>query len=154
MGIEIERKFLVTGTGWRTPDALAIKQGYLNRDKARTVRVRLVGGRGFVTIKGLTIRASRSEFEYEVPFDDAQAMLALCDGPLVEKLRHRVSRDGVVWEIDEFDGENAGLVVAEIELVDEQQSFVRPDWLGAEVTDDARYFNSNLATTPYSRWQK
>lgn len=153
MGTEIERKFLVTGTAWRTPDGLVIKQGYLNRDKARTVRVRVLGDQGFLTVKGLTIGASRAEFEYEVPVDEAQAMLALCEGPLVEKLRHIVRRDGVVWEIDEFLGENAGLVIAEIELDHEDQPFVHPDWLGAEVTHDARYFNSNLARTPYSAWQ-
>lgn len=154
MGIEIERKFLVTGTGWRTPDALPIKQGYLNRDKARTVRVRVVGDRAFLTVKGLTQGASRAEFEYEVPLADAQAMLALCDGPLIEKRRHVVRCDGMVWEVDEFEGENAGLVVAEIELDDEAQSFERPDWLGLEVTHDTRYFNSNLAELPYCRWPK
>lgn len=154
MGTEIERKFLVTGTGWRTPDGVAIKQGYLNRDKARTVRVRIAGAKAFLTIKGLTTGASRAEFEYEVPLDEAQAMLALCDGPLVEKQRHTVRRGDAVWEIDAFEGENAGLVVAEIELEREDQPFARPDWLGAEVTHDARYFNSNLAHTPYSAWQK
>ena len=154
MGIEIERKFLVKGTLWRRSDAVSIKQGYLNRDKARTVRVRVQGEKAFLTIKGLTVGASRTEFEYALPIDDARSLLALCDGPLIEKRRHRVEFDGRLWEIDEFEGANAGLVLAEIELEDEAQTFERPDWLGLEVTSDARYYNSNLAVQPFSSWPR
>jgi adenylate cyclase len=149
---EIERKFLVTGSDWRTVAPVRISQGYLNRDKHRTVRVRIAGDAAFLTVKGVTTGATRAEFEYEIPRADAEAMLRMCDGPLVEKLRHRVQYGGFTWEVDEFQGENRGLVVAEIELDSEAQSFASPPWLGAEVTSDSRYFNSSLATNPFSRW--
>lgn len=149
---EIERKFLVLGSDWHTGDPLRISQGYLNRDKDRTVRVRISGTQAFLTVKGITTGATRSEFEYEIPLSDAEALLRMCDGPLVEKLRHRVQHGAHTWEIDEFLGENRGLVVAEIELRGEAESFVRPPWLADEVTHDARYFNSNLATHPFTRW--
>lgn len=153
MGIEIERKFLVAGDGWRGVEGVLYRQGYLNRDKARTVRVRLAGGEGFLTVKGVSRGAARQEFEYSIPAADAEALLALCDGPLVEKVRRVVVHGGMRWEVDEFLGENAGLVVAEIELEREDQPFERPDWLGREVTDDPRYYNANLAVTPYSAWR-
>jgi len=149
---EIERKFLVTGSDWRTVAPLRISQGYLNRDQHRTVRVRIAGDVGFLTVKGVTTGASRAEFEYEIPRQDAEAMLRICDGPLVEKLRHRVPYGGLTWEVDEFQGENQGLVIAEIELVSETQSFASPPWLGREVTSDSRYFNSSLAVNPFGRW--
>ena len=152
MATEIERKFLVTGEGWRRSDAQRLVQGYLNRDKARTVRVRIAGEAAFLTIKGLTRSATRAEFEYPVPLADAQAMLALCDGPLIDKWRHRVVFGGLTWEVDEFAGENAGLVVAELELQSEDQSFERPPWVGEEVTHDSRYFNACLASHPFARW--
>ncbi|MES2183801.1 MAG: CYTH domain-containing protein [Pseudomonadota bacterium] len=152
MALEIERKFLVIGTAWRQGAGTRFRQGYLNRDKQRTVRVRLAGDQAFLTVKGPTQGATRSEFEYAIPLADAEAMLALCDGPLVEKIRRVVVFEGMAWEVDEFLGDNAGLVVAEIELASEDQPFARPAWLGREVTDDARYFNSNLATFPFSRW--
>jgi adenylate cyclase len=154
MGIEIERKFLVAGDGWRQPPERQTRycQGYLSRDPARTVRVRLAGDHAFLTIKGATTGATRAEFEYEIPAADAQALLALCDGPLVEKIRHLCVVDGMTWEVDEFLGTNAGLVVAEIELQAEDQPFTRPAWLGAEVTGDARYVNANLAVRPFTRW--
>lgn len=153
MGVEIERKFLVIGDTWREVAGTRLSQGYLNRDKARTVRIRLAGDEAFLTIKGLSQGASRAEFEYEIPFADGEALLPLCEKPIIEKIRRKIPMDGFVWEVDEFFGENAGLVVAEIELESEDQAFPRPEWLGAEVTQDARYFNSSLASHPYSRWK-
>jgi adenylate cyclase len=152
MGIEIERKFLVAGQAWRQPAPQRLTQGYLNRDPARTVRVRVAGDAGFLTIKGRNSGATRAEFEYPVPLADAQALLALCEAPLIDKWRHRVPMAGLVWEVDEFLGDNAGLVVAEVELQHEAQAFERPAWLGQEVTDDARYFNSALSKRPFKHW--
>jgi adenylate cyclase len=152
MGIEIERKFLVIGTAWRQGVGVRFSQGYLNRDQTRTVRVRLAGSQAFLTIKGLSVGASRAEFEYEIPAADAGQLLKLSDGPVIEKIRRVVDFAGSIWEVDEFLGENAGLVVAEIELQSEDQKFSKPDWLGEEVTYDARYFNSSLATTPFRSW--
>lgn len=156
MGIEIERKFLVTSDAWRQQagQATRFSQGYLSRDPARTVRVRIAGPQAFLTIKGTTTGASRAEFEYPVPVDDAQQLLALSDGPVVEKVRHLCVLDGMTWEVDEFLGANAGLVVAEIELTSEDQAFVRPAWLGGEVTGDARYVNANLAVRPFTTWPR
>lgn len=154
MGIEIERKFLVGGDGWRQQAASQTRfsQGYLSRDPARTVRVRIAGDAAFLTIKGATTGATRAEFEYAVPLADAQQLLAMCDGPVVEKVRHLCPFEGMTWEVDEFLGANAGLVVAEIELDAEGQAFARPAWLGAEVTGDARYVNANLAVRPFTSW--
>jgi CYTH domain-containing protein len=155
MGIEIERKFLVVGEAWRQGEGQHLCQGYLNRDKQRTVRVRLVGEQGWLTVKGVSVGATRAEFEYPIPAEDARQLLALCEGPLIEKRRFVVPHGGLLWEVDEFFGDNLGLVVAEVELHTADQAIVsRPDWLGAEVTEDPRYFNSALATLPYSRWQR
>ena len=154
MGIEIERKFLVVGHDWRQAPAVPYAQGYLNRDKQRTVRVRVVQDKAWLTVKGASHGATRAEFEYAIPVADAQQLLALCDGPLVRKLRRVVEHAGAAWEIDEFQGDNAGLVVAEIELAAEDQAFEAPPWLGAEVTHDPRYFNSNLAAVPFSTWKE
>ncbi len=154
MGTEIERKFLVEGDGWRA-DATSstFRQGYLSTVKERTVRVRVAGDRGTLTIKGITVDATRTEFEYEIPVGDAAVMLdELCERPLVEKTRHVVEWHGMTWEIDEFSGVNDGLVVAEVELEDVGQRFDLPDWIGAEVTDDPKYFNANLIARPYSTW--
>ncbi len=154
MGIEIERKFLVTGDGWRPQVTVQTRfsQGYLSRDPALTVRVRIAGDQAFLTIKGATTGATRAEFEYPVPLTDAQQLLALCDGPPVDKVRHLCPHEGMTWEVDEFLGANAGLVVAEIELQSEAQTFARPAWLGDEVTGDGRYVNANLTAHPFSRW--
>ena len=152
MGIEIERKFLVVGDDWRQAPAVAYAQGYLNRDKQRTVRVRIAQDLAWLTVKGASNGPTRAEFEFAIPLDDARQMLALCDGPLVRKQRRVVVHAGATWEIDEFEGDNAGLVVAEIELASEDEAFEAPAWLGAEVTHDARYFNSNLATAPFATW--
>jgi len=154
MGIEIERKFLVVGDDWRQAPAVPYAQGYLNRDKQRTVRVRVAKDKAWLTVKGASHGATRAEFEYAIPVADAEQLLALCDGPLVRKLRRVVEHAGATWEIDEFQGDNAGLVVAEIELASEDEAFEAPQWLGAEVTHDARYFNSNLAAAPFSTWKE
>lgn len=153
MGIEIERKFLVTGSTWRTASPRRLAQGYLNLDVHRTVRVRLDGEHAFLTVKGITTGAVRSEFEYAIPYQDAEQLLALCTAALVEKYRHILAFEGMRWEIDEFTGENAGLVVAEIELESQHQQFAAPPWLGVEVTHDPRYFNSNLAQHPWRTWR-
>lgn len=152
MGVEIERKFLVRGDDWRQGEGRYLCQAYLNRDPARTVRVRIDGEQAFLTIKGRSVGATRSEFEYAIPVADARALLALADGPAVEKRRHLVPMGELVWEVDEFLGANAPLVVAEIELPREDQPFERPAWVGEEVTQDPRYFNSALAARPFSTW--
>lgn len=152
MAVEIERKYLVMGQPWLQVPGVVYRQGYLNRDKTRTVRVRIAGEAAFLTIKGVNVGATRAEFEYPIPLADAEALLSLCDGPLIEKTRYLLDHAGTRWELDVFAGDNAGLVVAEVELASEDQAFARPDWLGVEVTQDARYFNSNLAVHPYCRW--
>jgi adenylate cyclase len=155
MGIEIERKFLLKGDGWRgLGQPTLMRQGYLVADPVRTVRVRIEGERAVITIKSKTTGASRGEWEYEIPVPDAAELLErLCEQPLVEKVRHRIEHAGHTWEVDEFRGENAGLVVAEIELGSEDEAFERPDWIGQEVTDDPRYYNSSLIRLPYSKWK-
>jgi adenylate cyclase len=153
MAVEIERKFLVAGNAWQQAPGVVYRQGYLNRDKARTVRVRVAGDAAFLTVKGISRGATRAEFEYAIPLADAQQLLTLCDGPLIEKTRYVIPYQGTTWEVDEFGGDNAGLVVAEVELLSEDQPFARPPWLGAEVTQDARYFNSSLASVPYGQWR-
>ncbi len=159
MGQEIERKFRVTGDGWRSGQRVRICQGYLRLDAACTVRVRLKEtndgkhAQAYITIKGKTEGATRPEYEYEIPTDDAQELLEqFCQRPLIEKHRYVLQDAGMTWEVDEFLGENAGLVVAEVELTDADQTFEQPDWLGEEVTDDSRYFNAMLTQHPYSQW--
>lgn len=154
MAKEIERKFLVTGDAWREKAAgTRYRQGYLSSHPERTVRVRIAGRKGFLTIKGPSRGATRDEFEYPIPLADAEALLTqLCERPLIEKTRFQVRYKGLTWEIDVFEGENRGLVVAEVELKSEDQAVPVPPWIGREVTDDARYFNSNLAKRPFRRW--
>lgn len=155
MAKEIERKFLVLGDHWRD---LAIgvryRQGYLLREKTgKTIRIRIVGDQGFLTIKSETTGFTRLEFEYPIPLADAMEMLEkLGDRPQIEKQRYRIPMGDFVWEVDEFFGENAGLIVAEIELNDEAQSFPKPEWIGLEVTRESRYFNASLVDYPYSQW--
>jgi len=151
--VEIERKFLVVGNGWKTAPGSLIRQGYLNRDPLRTVRIRVDGEKAWITVKGLTIGATRPEFEYRIPRKDAEGLLQLCEPPLVEKTRRRIRHAGHVWEVDEFHGDNAGLVVAEVELKHESDLVKLPSWIGAEVTHDPRYFNSNLVQNPYRQWR-
>lgn len=153
MADEIERKFLVVGDGWRGgASGLRYVQGYLSRDPERIVRVRRAGEKAFLTIKGLARGVSRKEFEYSVPLADAEELLRLCLRPLIEKVRTVVEYHGKRWEVDEFAGENAGLVVAEIELTREEEPFDRPPWAGQEVSDDPRYSNSSLCERPFTKW--
>lgn len=154
MGQEIERKFLVKGEAWRSlADPVAFRQGYLCRAKERTVRVRTEGERAVLTIKGQNVGARRPEFEYEIPLAEAKALLdELCERPLIEKTRRKIPFQGLVWEVDEFAGDNAGLVVAEVELGDEGQEVPLPDWIGEEVTGDPKYYNANLVAHPYRDW--
>lgn len=154
MAIEIERKFLVKNQAWRS---LAVgtpyRQGYIANSQGRTVRVRQIGNQAYLTIKGPSQGNSRPEFEYVIPLEDAQFMLEhLCTPPLIEKHRYKIKWGELLWEVDEFFGENQGLVVAEVELTDENQVIEFPDWIGQEVSDDPRYFNVNLSTYPYSQW--
>ena len=153
MPVEIERKYLVIGDKWKQGKPVRICQGYLNRDKERTVRVRISGEKAFLTIKGMNIGATRAEYEYEIPVSHAEELLKMCDGPVLEKNRYVVVCDGLKWEVDEFLSENIGLVVAEVELTSADQSFNCPQWLGQEVTDDPRYYNSNLCAHPFSKWR-
>lgn len=151
MAIEIERKFLVTGDEWRS---LAVgetyRQGYIANINGRTVRVRVVGSQGYLTIKGLTTGSSRAEFEYKIPVGDAEELLeTLCDRPLIEKTRYKINIGDLTWEVDEFGGENQGLILAEVELETEDQSIDIPHWIGEEVTSDPRYYNVNLVKNPF-----
>ncbi len=154
MGKEIERKFLVKNQDFKKfGRGTFIKQGFLSSAKERVVRIRITGHQAFLTIKGISKGASRTEFEYEIPLEDAEFMMNdLCEKPIIEKFRYRIKAANVVWEVDEFKGLNEGLIVAEIELKSEDQVFDHPEWVGIEVTDDPRYFNSNLIRNPYSTW--
>jgi CYTH domain-containing protein len=156
MAVEIERKFLVSGDGWRAHGpGVPYRQGYLSTDPERNVRVRLVRDKGYLTIKGGTVGATRTEYEYEIPAGDAGDMLDnLCKRPLIEKTRCHVEHEGQVWEVDEFSGDNAGLIIAEVELDSEDQTVILPDWVGEAVTGDPRYYNASLITNPYSEWSK
>ncbi|MBQ9450609.1 MAG: CYTH domain-containing protein [Bacteroidales bacterium] len=153
---ETERKFLVAGDfRGEVSGASRIRQGFLNSTPGRTVRVRIRDDRGYITVKGPAQGLTRFEWEKEIPAAEAELLLGLCEPGMIDKTRHLVpSADGVhVWEVDEFHGDNEGLVVAEIELGAEDESFPRPDWLGAEVTGDRRYYNSCLTKNPYKDWK-
>ena len=154
MGVEIERKFLLAGDAWRAlGEPVLLRQGYLSLDPERVVRVRVEGGQGTLTIKGKNVGATRGEWEYPLPLADANELLdRLCQRPLIEKYRRRIAYAGHTWEVDEFLGANQGLMFAEIELASEDQPFDKPDWIGAEVTDDPRYYNSSLIKHPFSNW--
>ena len=154
MGVEIERKFLIRGDGWRrTAAGTLYRQGYLSTSADRSVRVRTQGGKAVLTVKGKSRGARRLEFEYEIPRQDADQLLdELCLRPLIEKTRHVLEHGGLVWEVDEFHGDNDGLVVAEVELESEDQPLELPPWVGDEVTDDPRYLNANLVANPFRRW--
>ena len=163
MGIEIERKFLVTGDGWRNAahKVVPMAQGYLN-DLAlvetgamrASVRVRIEGDMARLNIKSRELGARRQEFEYDIPLDDAHALLALSVGGRIEKRRHYIEHAGHLWEVDEFLGDNAGLVVAEIELDAVDAPFERPHWIGAEATEAPRYYNLALASRPFAQWRE
>lgn len=155
MALEIERKFLVRDESWRNQieRSLQIRQGYLNQAKACSVRVRSGGDRGWLNIKSVTVGAQRHEYEYEIPFQEAEEMLdKLCLRPLIEKVRHFVDFGHHTWEIDVFEGDNQGLVIAEIELNEATEKFATPPWLGQEVTEDARYYNTCLVQNPFKTW--
>lgn len=156
MGVEIERKFLVdTGMlaeAGEPERSVHYRQGFLSIDPAAVVRVRVSADEGLICVKGLGRGITRPEFDYEIPVADARAMLALCGDRVVEKIRHHYTVDGKKWVVDEFLGDNRGLWLAEIELERENEDFTRPPWAGREVSDDARYYNVNLATNPYARW--
>ena len=161
MGIEIERKFLVTDDGWRAAAhaVIPMAQGYINDMAAMdsgaqkaSVRVRIQGDAAYLNIKSRELGHTRQEFDYPIPVDEARALLALCVGGLIDKRRHLVHHGGLLWEVDEFLGDNAGLVVAEVELQHAGQPVDKPDWAGTEVTDQSRYYNLALASHPYTQW--
>lgn len=153
MGKEIERKFLVKEELWKPKEeGVRIAQGYLSTAPERTVRVRIKGNRGYLTVKGKNEGISRKEFEYEIPMEDAEELLKLCESSILEKRRYRETVEGHVWEVDVFSGENEGLLLAEIELQYENESFKKPQWLGNEVSEDSRYYNSSLSMQPYRQW--
>ena len=155
MATEIERKFLVKDSSWKksADEGTAYSQGYLVGSKTSSVRVRTQGKRAFLNIKSATIDITRQEFEYEIPFSEATEMLeTLCDKPLINKTRYLLKNGKHVWEIDVFTGDNEGLIVAEIELNDKDEEFEKPDWLGEEVSDDARYYNVSLGKHPFKDW--
>ena len=152
---EIEKKFLVTSADWKRRAAGQLyRQGYLSIDPKRTVRIRLVGEQGMLTIKGERIGDTAPEFEYPIPVADARRLLdTLCLRPIIEKTRYTIEHEGHTWEVDEFHGDNEGLVIAEIELEAEGERFERPEWIGKEVTKEFRYTNANLVERPYTKWK-
>jgi len=156
MAKEIERKFLVKNESFKLySKGVIYRQGYLSRDKERTVRIRVAGEQAFITIKGLTNGMERLEFEYPISLADANEMLStLCLKPLIEKVRYKFMSDGHLWEVDEFIGDNEGLTVAEVELKSSDEHVIIPEWVGPEVTGDLMYFNSNLVINPFKNWGK
>lgn len=155
MGVEIEKKFLLRNDNWRKQSGAgtAFKQGYLIGSEKASVRIRIQGIEANINIKSATLGITRQEYEYSIPLEEAEELLTnLCEKPLIEKTRYHLVEDKHVWEVDVFDGDNAGLVVAEIELQSENEGFFKPDWLGDEVSDDPRYYNSCLVKHPYCNW--
>ena len=157
MASEIERKFLVRDDSWRerARDPMRIRQGYVLAGPKASVRIRISGERAWLNLKSATVGVSRAEFDYEIPHSDGEQLVdTLCERPLIEKTRYFVDHAGHCWEVDVFEGENAGLVVAEIELASEDEAFEQPSWAGREVSRDRRYYNAALAKLPYSRWKE
>jgi len=154
MAIEIERKFLLKNSDWKKliDQSISIKQGYLNSHIERNVRIRLTNETALLTIKGKTDHTTRQEFEYKIPVKDAEALLKLCETPLIEKTRFIVKDHNRLWEVDVFEGDNEGLIVAEIELTSEDEALTLPDWIGEEVSHDPRYYNSSLIKDPFKSW--
>jgi adenylate cyclase len=156
MAQEIERKFLVLNNDYRAEagQSFRITQGYLSSNPKRTVRVRIKGEKGFLTVKGATNESgvSRFEWEKEISVQEAEELLKICEPGVIDKIRHEIKSGNHTFEVDEFLGTNLGLVVAEIELLYEDEPFSKPDWLGAEVTGDNRYYNSMLSQNPYTTW--
>jgi adenylate cyclase len=156
MGIEIERKFLVNSEKWEQeekPSGEIFRQGYLLTDPAKTIRVRQTSTKGFLTIKGISVGPTRAEYEYEIPFEEAKELLDQFAVSELSKIRYKISVDHHIWEVDVFFGENEGLIVAEIELKSEDESFKIPDWIGQEVTGEEKYYNSNLTQLPFKNWK-
>jgi adenylate cyclase len=156
VSVEIEHKYLVRKDLWyalRKPQGIDIRQGYLVASAGKTVRIRIADTDAFLTIKGPTENASRSEYEYSVPLSDAEELLGLCSSPLIEKVRYRLEYSGKTWDVDEFFGENDGLILAEIELSDESEAYDKPAWIGENVTADPRYYNSYLSVHPFRGWE-
>ena len=156
MGIEIERKFLMNPEKWEQlekPVGEFYRQGYLLTDPTKTIRVRQTSEQGFLTIKGISVGATRKEYEYEIPLEEAKELLDQFSVAELSKIRYKISIGNHVWEVDEFSGKNAGLIVAEIELTSEDEDFEIPDWIGREVTGAEKYYNSNLVTEPYENWK-
>lgn len=153
---EIERKFLVKGDAWRQAGVgILYKQGYLLTTKGNTIRVRIVESTGYLTIKGETKGATRLEYEYEIPVAEAEALLVhFCEKPLIEKKRYQIEFEGHIWEIDEFKAENKGLILAEVELTNENEKVIIPKWIAEEVTNNPKYYNVNLVKNPFSKWKK
>ncbi len=163
MPLEIERKYRVTSDAWRVQahEVIPMAQGYLNDTASldsgaqkASVRVRIQGEQAFLNLKSREIGHTRQEFDYPIPVDEARALLALCVGGLIDKRRHLVRHGGLLWEVDEFLGDNAGLVVAEVELEQADQAIELPEWAGEEVTDQVRYYNLALAARPYNQWSE
>ena len=154
MGTEIERKFLVVGDGWRGKgDGKLLQQGYLCFGPPVAVRVRMSGEHAVLNMKKASLSITRDEFEYAIPCADGAEILAkLCEGSIIEKTRYEVKYKGMIWEVDEFHGANAGLIIAEIELSSEEQTFEKPAWVGEEVSAEPRYLNTHLSRRPYSTW--
>ncbi len=154
MGQEIERKFLIKSKAYRKQaTVIPIIQGFIGKDNKNVVRVRIKSKQAFLTIKGETLNASRSEYEYKIPLEEAREMLTnICKKPLIEKNRYELKYKNKQWEVDEFYGENQGLIIAEVELKHPDEKFEKPPWLGKEVTDDPKYFNVNLIKKPFSKW--
>ena len=155
MAKEIERKFLVDKLQWdhlKKPEGNRITQAYIYSSIEKTIRVRINKNKGFLTIKGKTEGIARAEYEYEIPVSDAQELIANFSGPSIDKIRYAIPFDNHIWEVDVFFGENEGLLVAEIELKSENESFEKPFWIGEEVSHDARYYNANLEKKPYTSW--
>ncbi|MGE5329710.1 MAG: CYTH domain-containing protein [Deltaproteobacteria bacterium] len=155
MAKEIERKFRVLSDKYKENlNGVYCKQGYISTDLKRIVRVRINDQKAYITVKGELRGSTRAEYEYPIPVNDAEEMLEmLCKKPLIEKIRYKIDYKGFLWEVDEFYGENEGLIIAEIELDEEGTDFPKPEWLGKEVTDDMRYYNSNLIKSPYKDWK-
>ncbi len=155
MGVEIERKFLVNLAEWQQfekPYGNSLRQGYMLKEPGKTVRIRITNQQSFITIKGKSKGVTRAEFEYEIPRSEAEELLTDFCEEVITKIRYDIEFAGKIWEVDVFFGDNAGLIVAEIELDSEDEEFAKPSWVGQEVTHDKRYFNSNLSVHPYTKW--
>ncbi|WP_029286393.1 CYTH domain-containing protein [Pedobacter sp. R20-19] len=156
MGVEIERKFLVHHDAWNIlvkPNGKDLRQGYILNDPAKTIRVRIAEAKAWLTIKGITLGASRLEYEYEIPIVEAKELLDNFSEGELEKVRYEIDYQGKIWEVDVFSGDNDGLIVAEIELLSEAEDFECPPWIDVEVTGDKRYYNASLTTYPFKDWK-